>query len=114
MLFRSTKKQKTEIEETIHVPNEKLLHTILTNNFNVLYSNSLTNEQKEELKNILSLSNEEIDTKTKELKESLGADQPTVVLNNTSSKKTVGSSSSPQPREEVDDNPTYLRKLIYG
>jgi hypothetical protein len=67
----TTKKEISETKETIHVPNEKLLHTVLTNNFNVLYNNSLTNEQKEELKNILSLSNEDIETKTKELKESL-------------------------------------------
>ena len=67
----TTKKEITETNETIHVSNEKLLYTVLANNFNILYNNSLTNEQKEELKGILSLSNEDITTKTEELKESL-------------------------------------------
>lgn len=67
----TTKKEISETKETTHVPNEKLLYTVLANNFNVLYNNTLTNEQREELKNILSLSNEDINTKTEELKESL-------------------------------------------
>ena len=67
----TTKKEISETKDTTHVPNEKLLYTVLTNNFNVLYNNTLTNEQREELKNILSLSNEDINAKTEELKESL-------------------------------------------
>lgn len=67
----TTKKEISETKETTHVPNEKLLYTVLANNFNVLYNNTLTNEQREELKNILSLSNGDINTKTEELKESL-------------------------------------------
>ena len=69
--YLTTKKEISETKETTHVPNEKLLYTVLANNFNVLYNNTLTNEQREELKNILSLSNEDINTKTEELKESL-------------------------------------------
>jgi hypothetical protein len=43
----------------------------LANNFNVLYSNTLSESQKEELKNILSIPYEDLLTKTSELKESI-------------------------------------------
>jgi hypothetical protein len=43
----------------------------LANNFNVLYSNTLSESQQEELRNILSISNEELESKTIELKESI-------------------------------------------
>lgn len=66
-----SKKNLKETEESKHTSNENLLHAVLANNFNVLYNNSLTEEQKEEFKNIMSLSNEDIVTKTEELKESL-------------------------------------------
>ncbi len=67
----TTKKEKVDNEKVSHTINENLLHTVLTNNFNVLYNNTLTEEQKSEFKNIISLSNEEISTKTEELKESI-------------------------------------------
>jgi ferredoxin-fold anticodon binding domain-containing protein len=44
---------------------------VLANNFNVLYSNTMNESQKEELKNILSLSEDELNNKTTELKESI-------------------------------------------
>ncbi len=65
------KKEIKESERIVHTSNENLLHAVLTNNFNVLYDNTLSEEQKEEFKNIISLSIEEIEQKTKELKESL-------------------------------------------
>lgn len=66
-----SKKNLKESENTKHTYNENLLHAVLANNFNVLYGNSLTESQKEEFKTIMSLSNEDIVTKTGELKESL-------------------------------------------
>ena len=67
-----TKKKNVKEEQSgIFVPNEKLLHTVLVNDFNTVYNNTLTNEQKEELKGILSLTNEELQSKTSELKESI-------------------------------------------
>ena len=66
-----TKKEVKKVDAVPLVTNESLLNTILTNNFNVLYSNTLNEEQKEELKNILNLSAEEINTKTTELKETI-------------------------------------------
>lgn len=69
--FLTTKKEITETEDTTYTDNENLLHAVLANNFNVLYNNNLTEEQKGELKNILSLSNEDLEVKTTELKESI-------------------------------------------
>jgi hypothetical protein len=67
----STKKEITESKETTLVPNETLLNAVLANNFNVLYSNTLSESQKEELKNILSIPYEDLVIKTGELQESI-------------------------------------------
>lgn len=67
----TTKKEIKESEVNTYTSNENLLHAVLVNNFNVLYSGNLNEEQKEELKNILSISNEDLVSKTNELKESI-------------------------------------------
>jgi uncharacterized protein (DUF1015 family) len=67
----TTKRENVETKQTTIVPNESLLNAVLTNNFNVLYSNTLSESQKEELKNILSISYEDLITKTSELQESI-------------------------------------------
>jgi hypothetical protein len=67
----TTKKEIKESDKSTYSANENLLHTVLANNFNVLYSNTLNESQKEELKNILSMSNDDLNDKTKELKESI-------------------------------------------
>ena len=67
----TTKKEIKESEKSTYSANENLLHTVLANNFNVLYSNTLNESQKDELKTILSMSNEELTNKTSELKESI-------------------------------------------
>lgn len=67
----TSKKEINESKETTLVPNETLLNAVLANNFNVLYSNTLSESQKEELKNILSVPYEDLITKTDELKESI-------------------------------------------
>lgn len=68
----TSKKEINESKETTTlVPNENLLNAVLANNFNVLYSNTLSESEKDELKNILSISYEEILNKTSELKESV-------------------------------------------
>ena len=69
--FLTTKKEVVNENITSYTVNENLLHTVLTNNFNVLYNNTLSEQQKDEFKNIMSLSNDEIKNKTIELKESL-------------------------------------------
>jgi hypothetical protein len=67
----TTKKEIMESKETTLVPNETLLNAVLANNFNALYSNTLSESQKEELKNILSISYEDLITKSNELAESV-------------------------------------------
>ena len=67
----TTKKEIIESKDSTLVPNETLLNAVLANNFNVLYTNTLSESQKEELKNILSIPYEELLLKTIELKESV-------------------------------------------
>jgi hypothetical protein len=67
----TTKKEITESKDATLVPNETLLNAVLANNFNVLYSNTLSESQKEELKNILSIPYEDLIAKTGELQESI-------------------------------------------
>jgi uncharacterized protein (DUF1015 family) len=67
----TTKKEIKESKDLTLIPNENLLNAVLTNNFNVLYSNTLSESQKDELKNILSIPYDEIISKTTELKESI-------------------------------------------
>lgn len=66
-----TKKEINESKNNTYSQNENLLHAVLANNFNVLYSNTMNESQKEELKNILSITNEELEIKTNDLKESI-------------------------------------------
>jgi succinate dehydrogenase flavin-adding protein (antitoxin of CptAB toxin-antitoxin module) len=67
--------KKENVVETndSYTVNESLLHAVLANNFNVLYGHTLNEEQKETLKNIMSLSDEELTTKVNELKESVSS-----------------------------------------
>jgi succinate dehydrogenase flavin-adding protein (antitoxin of CptAB toxin-antitoxin module) len=67
----TTKKENVVESSKSHTVNENLLHAVLANNFNVLYTNTLSEEQKTELKTILDLNDTDLKTKTTELKESL-------------------------------------------
>jgi hypothetical protein len=67
----TTKKEIVKKEETQIVENENLLYAVLANNFNVLYNNSLNESQKEELQGILSLTDEDLEVKIGDLKESI-------------------------------------------
>lgn len=69
--YLTKKKDIKEINKQVYTVNENLLTSVLTNNFNVLYSNTLNEEQQTTLKNILSLSQEDLLTKTEEIKESI-------------------------------------------
>lgn len=51
--------------------NESLLNSVLVNNFNISYDKNLTEEEKTKLKSILSLSQEEVEIKSKELQETI-------------------------------------------
>lgn len=66
--------RKKAIAEGVSIPtiqNENLLYAVLANNFNVLYNNTLNEEAKNELKDILALSQEEVSTKVNELSENI-------------------------------------------
>jgi hypothetical protein len=67
----TTKKEIVKKEETQLVENENLLYAVLANNFNVLYNNSLNESQKKELQGILSLTDEDLEIKISDLKESI-------------------------------------------
>lgn len=65
-----------EIEEekpTSLIENEKLLNTILVNNFNVLYDKTLSEEQKKELNTILSLTEDNLKENFTILKEEISS-----------------------------------------
>jgi hypothetical protein len=104
----TTKKEIKESKDSTLIPNENLLNAVLTNNFNVLYSNTLSEQQKEELKNILSLSYEDLLTKTTELKESIINQVSTLI---SESNETDLSSKLMKVKDEV--NEMFPSKLNY-
>ena len=104
----TTKKEIKESKDSTLIPNENLLNAVLTNNFNVLYSNTLSEQQKEELKNILSLSQEELLTKTPELKESIINQVSTLI---SESNETDLSTKLMKVKDEV--NEMFPSKLNY-
>ena len=67
----TTKKEIKPTEEFAYTMNENLLMAVMSNNFNVLYDNTLNEEEKKELKDILSLKDDEINLKMSEIKESI-------------------------------------------
>jgi len=70
-LIEHLTKKKTVIENKskLYTENENLLHTVLTNNFNTLYESTLSEEEKSELKSILTITSKDINDKFKVLKE---------------------------------------------
>lgn len=75
-----TKKKETKASDVApFTVNESLLYGVLANNFNVLYGNTLSEEQKNEFKTIMSLSNEDLVTKTEELKENINSKIETIL-----------------------------------
>jgi prophage DNA circulation protein len=67
----TTKKAIAEGVQLPSIQNESLLYAVLANNFNVLYNNTLNEEAKGELKEILALSQEDVATKVTELSENI-------------------------------------------
>jgi hypothetical protein len=62
-------KKSDEPVETTFAKNENLLHAVLANNFNVLYESTLNEEEKKLLKEILSISDEDLKNNFDTLKE---------------------------------------------
>mgnify|MGYP003337216714 CR=1 FL=1 len=75
----TTKKEVAVTESTVYTQNENLLHAILANNFNVLYDNTLSEEEKSNLKDILSITNEDLETKVTEIKEAINTQLETLL-----------------------------------
>lgn len=68
----NTKRETKNIEEsTVRIENEKLLNTVLVNNFNIKYGDFLKGEDKQVFERILSMNNEELINETKSLKTEL-------------------------------------------
>ena len=64
----TSKKQVSESKLEKFTTNESLLLSVMTNNFNVLYNDTLSEEDKKEFKTILSLNENQIIDETKKLK----------------------------------------------
>jgi len=65
-LMKEKKKEENLVET--YTQNEKLLASILTNNFNVLYGSTMNENEKSKFKELLSLTNEEISNNILEIK----------------------------------------------
>ena len=101
----TTKKDVNETKKVVYSQNENLLHAVLANNFNVLYSNTLSESQQEELKNILSIPSEELESKTVELKESI-TNQVNILLNEAVANDSEIVSKLNKVKNEVDEMET--------
>lgn len=101
-----TKKKQTSTEEKNIVPftmNENLLYGVLANNFNVLYGNTLSEEQQVQFKNIMSLTNDDIVTKTNELKENINSKIDSILTESTDSEM---NNKLNKVKEEVNNKET--------
>lgn len=96
----TTKKEVVKKEEVQLVENENLLYAVLANNFNVLYNNSLNESQKQELQGILSLTDEDLEVKIGDLKESI-LGQVGSILNESNDSNLTGKLT--KVKEEVNE-----------
>lgn len=67
----TTKKETPEKNESPLVMNESLYYAVLANNYNILFENELTDEEKSEVKQFMSISEQDIETKTEVLREEI-------------------------------------------
>lgn len=65
------KKEISEPSSVTIIENTALLHNILTNNFNVLYVNTLSEDEKKQLTSILSMSTDDFETLKEEVTEKM-------------------------------------------
>ncbi len=70
--FLVSEKKVTKLEPaTVQIENHTLLNAVLVNNFNIKYSDFLNEEQKETFNKIVSMSNEELISEMKNIKNEL-------------------------------------------
>jgi hypothetical protein len=70
-LTRKKDKKTNEEKSSMFTENQSLLNAVLTNDFNKLFNDSLNEDEKKELKDILSLDDNKINDKIKDLKENI-------------------------------------------
>lgn len=66
-----TSKKELNESKGVYTKNENLLHVVLASKFNEDFENSLSESESEELKRLLSISNEELEAEFKTVKESV-------------------------------------------
>ena len=98
-----SKKDVPESGVTSITENENLLNAVLTNNFNILYGKTLSENEKKELNGILSLSTDELNSKFTELKESIESSIKNII--------SEGSSTEIKDRLEQVTNEISLMKV---
>jgi hypothetical protein len=69
--YLTTKREIEETEETVDTINENLLNTVLVTNFNIYYDSLLNEEEKNTLKSIINMSDDEVGEKFEILKEDI-------------------------------------------
>jgi septal ring factor EnvC (AmiA/AmiB activator) len=89
----TTPKNVGSDNKSTYTTNENLLYSVLANNFNTLYSDKLNENQKEELKNILSLSDKDLEKNVPELKEDI-LSKVNVMLNESNDNELTGKLNS--------------------
>lgn len=99
----TTKKEIPETEEINLIENESLLYTVLASNFNVLYNNTLTENEKKELRDLLSISNEELSEKFSTLKEEVLDSMTSLITEN---------STDTEIKKRIDDSISEINKMI--
>ena len=99
----TTKKEVPETEEINLIENESLLYTVLASNFNVLYNNTLTENEKKELKDLLSISNEELSEKFTTLKEEVLDSMTSLITEN---------STDTEIKKRIDESISEINKMI--
>jgi len=66
-----TEKENDVTENPTLVQNENLYHALLVGNFNLIFENELTEDEKKELKEFIVISDQEINTRTQSIKEEI-------------------------------------------
>lgn len=99
--FLTKQKESPVVSESVpHTENENLLLTVLASNFNLLYNNALNENERNELKDILSMDEFDLVTKTKELKEGINEKVSTLLQESSTDVDLTNKLSSVQ--KEVD------------
>ena len=66
-----TEKKEDIVENSVIVQNENLYHSLLVNNFNLVFENELTEDEKKEFNEFISISEQEINTRMQTIKEEI-------------------------------------------